>query len=50
VFQNQFLVGRDVNAINPIIHCVAFDSLNLRSKITQHSAGLLRDSLKFFAR
>ena len=25
VFPNQFLVGRDVNAINPIVHHVAFD-------------------------
>ena len=48
VFANQFLVGRDV--INPIIHYVAFNRLNLWSKIAEHSAGFLRDSLEFFAR
>lgn len=50
VFTNQFLIGRDVNAMNPIVHYVAFDPLNLWSKIAQHSAGFLRDSLELFAR
>jgi len=49
VFLNQFLVGRDVNAINPIVHHVAFDPLNLWSEVIQYSAGFLRNSLEFFA-
>ena len=49
VLTNQFLVGRDVKAINPIVHHVAFDPLNLWSKIAQHAAGFLRDGLELIA-
>ena len=33
VFANQFLAGRDIDAVNPIVHHVAFDPLNLWSEV-----------------
>jgi len=50
MFPNQFLVRRDVNAINPIVHHVAFDPLDLWSELAQHSAGFPRDGLELFPR
>jgi len=38
VLANQFLVRRDVNTINPVVHHVAFDPLNLWSEVPQHRA------------
>src|SRR5262245_16319793 len=49
VFTNQFFVGRDINAINAIVHDVAFDPLYLWSEVAQHSAGFLRNGLELFA-
>src|SRR5215475_8582775 len=49
VFANQFFVSRDVNAINAIVHDVAFDPLNLWSEVAQHSARFLRNGLELFA-
>ena len=49
VFANQFFVGRDVNAINAIVHDVAFDPLNLWSEVARHSAGFLRNGLELLA-
>jgi len=43
VFANQFLVGRDVNAINPIVHHVAFDPLK---SVVQDCSALRRISAR----
>jgi hypothetical protein len=50
VFANQLFVGRDVNAIDAIIHHITFDPLNLWSEVAEYSARFLRNGLEILVR